>query len=142
MSGVDFSDPAVIASLAAALDAAGVDGIEIEQRARNVRIVVERRTSRIAPQIAASQQSHAAIRPSTVAAPMAGIFADRHPAAVAPALAVLADVALGDTLGFIRVGPMLLPVKASATGILTGVLAGVGRLVGYGDPLFEIEPRR
>lgn len=141
MSGVDFSDSAVIASLAAALEAAGVDGIEIEHPARKVRIVVERCTSPTAPQIEASQQSPATIHSSTVAAPMAGIFADRHPASVATPFTVAGDVMLGDTLGFIRVGPVLLPVRASETGIVTRALAGDGCLVGYGDPLFEIEPR-
>lgn len=141
MSGVDFSDPAVIASLAAALEAAGVDGLEIEQPARKVRIVVERCTSRTAPQIEASQQSPATIHSSTVAAPLAGIFADRHPASVATPFEPPREAVFGETLGFIRVGPVLLPVRASETGLVTRTLAGDGCLVGYGDPLFEIEPR-
>jgi biotin carboxyl carrier protein len=141
MSGVDFSDSAVIASLAAALEAAGVDGIEIEQGARKVRIVVERGVLGAVPQAEASQQNPAMIHLSTVAAPMAGIFAERHPASVATPFEPPREAVFGETLGFIRVGPVLLPVRASETGLVTRTLPGDGCLVGYGDPLFEIEPR-
>jgi biotin carboxyl carrier protein len=141
MSGVDFGDPAVIASLAAALEVAGVDGIEIEQGARKVRIVVEHGVLGAVSQVNASQHNPATAHSSAVKAPMAGIFCRDHPAFFTPPSELPREVVLGDTLGFIRVGPVLLPVKASGTGILTQSLAGDGSLVGYGEPLFEIEPR-
>lgn len=43
MSEIDFSDPAVLAALSAALTQAGVDGIEIEQPRGKLRIVVEKK---------------------------------------------------------------------------------------------------
>ncbi|MBP1860348.1 acetyl-CoA carboxylase [Rhizobium herbae] len=140
MSRVNFGDPAVIASLAAALEAAGVDGIEIEQDARKVRIVIERGILGAVPQVDASQHSSAATHAISVAAPTAGLFCSAHPASVAPPLELPREVVPGEMLGFIRVGPILLPVKASGTGILMRSLAGDGSLVGYGEPLFEIEP--
>ena len=140
MSEVDFGDPAVIAALATALEAAGVDGIEIDQDARKVRIVVERGVFRTVVGIEAPQLSPTTIRSSTVTAPIAGIFAGRHPASIGAPFELPREALFGDTLGFIRVGPVLLPVKAPETGILTRAFAGDDSLVGYGDPLFEIKP--
>lgn len=132
MSGIDFSDPETIAFLAAALEAAGVDGIEIDQRARRVRIIVER---------GAPHQSSRTAQSSVATAPIAGIFCRDHPATIAPPFELPREVVSGDMLGFVRVGPVVLPVRASETGVLTRFAAEDGSLVGYGDPLFEIEPR-
>lgn len=141
MSAVDFSDPATIAFLAAALQAAGVDGIEIEQPARKVRIVVERDASGAAPLVQTLQTSPGAPRLEVVTAPMAGIFDATHPQSLVPSSEPPREVGAGETLGFIRVGSVLLPVKASRPGMLTGRVAKDGAVVGYGDPLFEIELR-
>jgi len=141
MSRVDFGDPAVIASLAAALETAGVDGMEIAQDARTVRIVIERGGLGAVVQVDALRPSPAATPAISVAAPLAGLFCGAHPASFAPPLELPREVVTGDMLGFIRIGPILLPIKASGTGTLMRSLAGDGSLVGYGDPLFEIEPR-
>lgn len=141
MSAVDFSDPATIAFLAAALQAAGVDGIEIEQPARKVRIVVERDASGAAPLVQTLQTSPGAPRLEVVTAPMAGIFDATHPQSLVPSSEPPREVGAGETLGLIRVGSVLLPVKASRPGMLTGRVAKDGAVVGYGDPLFEIELR-
>jgi biotin carboxyl carrier protein len=145
VSKVDFSDPATIASLSAALQAAGVDGIEIEQPSRKVRIVVEPGAPGAVPPVRASQYGCPATRTdaataTTAKAPMAGFFGRGHPASVAKPSELPRDVAAGETLGFVRVGPVLLPVKASEAGVLTRCVAEDGSRVGYGDPLFEIEP--
>lgn len=140
MSGVDFSDPEAIAFLAAALEAAGVAAIEIDQPGRKLRIVVENGVPGMSSQVETSQQSQ---RPQTraVTASIAGIFTHDHPTFVALPVESPREVVAGDTLGFIRVGPILLPVKAPETGILMRSVTEDGLLVGYGDPLFEIEPR-
>ena len=140
MSGVDFSDPAMIASLAAALEAAGVDGIDIEQGERKVRIVVERGVPGRAPEVDASQPPPATAHADFVAAPIAGFFCSGHPASGALPFELPREVVPGDTLAFVRIGPVLLPVRASKTGVLTRSMAENGSLVGYGDPLFAIEP--
>jgi len=141
MSRVDFSDPAVIASLAAALEAAGVDGIEVEQRGRKVRIVVEQEVPGTAWRVKALHTPSRTVQPGKVAAPMAGVFCSDHPASSALSLALPLEVAAGEPLGFIRIGPILLPVKAETPGVLTRRIAEDGALVGYGDILFEFEPR-
>ncbi len=141
MSAVDFSDPATIAFLAAALQAAGVDGIEIEQSTRKVRIVVERDAPGAAPLVQTLQTSPGATQLEVVTAPMAGIFGANHPESPAPSSKPPRKVAAGETLGFIRIGSVLLPVKATQPGMLTGRVAKDGTVVGYGDPLFEIELR-
>ncbi|URK86090.1 acetyl-CoA carboxylase (plasmid) [Rhizobium sp. RCAM05350] len=140
MSGVDFSDPAVIASLAAALEAAGVDGIDIEQGTHKVRIVVERGGPGGVSQVDASQPAPATAEACFVAAPIAGFFCSGHPASVVPPFQLPREVVSGDTLAFVRIGPVLLPVRAPKTGVLTRFVAENGSLVGYGDPLFAIEP--
>lgn len=130
MSGINFTDPAVIAALSAALTAAGVDGIEIEQGHQKLRIVVEGNGAASVLVDAAK-----AAETNVAKAQLAGIFT--HARTVSGSL--LRNVANGEILGFIRIGPVLLPVKASKTGILTRVLAENDALVGYGAPLFEIE---
>jgi acetyl-CoA carboxylase biotin carboxyl carrier protein len=69
-----------------------------------------------------------------------GIFLDRHPLGGRPLAAVGAEV-LGDApLGFLQVGPLLTPVPAPRAGIVTDVLVEHGQIVGYGTPLFEMQP--
>jgi biotin carboxyl carrier protein len=130
MSDINFTDPTVIAALSAALTTAGVDGIEIERGHQKLRIVVERTG-------AASVLDDAAKASETniAEAQLAGVFT--HSRTVSSSLP--RDVATGEILGFIGIGPVLLPVKASKAGVLTRVLAENGTLVGYGAPLFEIE---
>jgi biotin carboxyl carrier protein len=141
MSMVDFSDPATIALLAAALQTAGVDGIEIDQPARKVRIVVERGAPGAAPRVQVSQPNSPVAQSGALTAPMAGVFGSRHPGSVASTSGFPRVVAVGETLGFVRVGPVLLPVRTSEAGVLTRSVVADGSVVGYGDPLFEIEPR-
>lgn len=140
MSGVDFGDPAVLAALTAALEAAGVDGIEIERPAGNIRIVIEHGAPRTALRHVPDHNRPASPQTGTVNAPIAGLFTGSHPSATAFAT-VPREVSVGDMLGFVRIGPILLPVRASMAGMLTQVHAADGALVGYGDPLYQIEPR-
>ncbi|CDZ34994.1 Hypothetical protein NGAL_HAMBI1146_11640 [Neorhizobium galegae bv. officinalis] len=139
MSAIDFSDPTTIALLTDALTAAGVSGLEISWPGGQLRIVVATgEEARI--NVSSTAQPVSAAQPVVVKAPMAGHFcsgnssrsvADRLPRSVSAA----------DTLGFLRVGPILLPLCAGRAGILTRQLAEPDTLVGFGDPLFEIEPQ-
>ncbi|PSH63410.1 acetyl-CoA carboxylase [Phyllobacterium brassicacearum] len=141
MSVVDFSDPATIAFLAAALQAAGVDGIEIIQPGRTLRIVTGRDAPGADPLVQILQSTSCAAKPDKVSAPMAGVFSSHHPASSAPPSQPPLKVAAGETLGFIGIGSILLPVKAVKPGVMTRRVAEDGSVVGYGDPLFEFEPR-
>jgi biotin carboxyl carrier protein len=140
MSGMDFSDPAVIASLVAALEAAGVDGIEIEQHGCKVRIVVDHEVPGTARRFKTSTPSRT-MQPGNVVAPIAGVFCSDHPAVAVRSPGSPLEVEAGEPLGFIRIGPILLPITAATPGVLTRRIAEDGALVGYGDPLFEFEQR-
>ncbi|ARO26569.1 acetyl-CoA carboxylase [Rhizobium sp. S9] len=138
MSAIDFSDPATIALLTQALTAAGVDGLEISRPGAQLRIIIsgegEARISatEAAPRAPGSAQT-------VVKAPMAGRFCVEHPAASAVPQNLPRSLSDTDILGFIRVGDVLLPLRAGGSGVMTRLLAAPGALVGYGDPLFEIE---
>lgn len=75
-----------------------------------------------------------------VRAPGAGVFLDRHPMRLEPAVEHGAPVRAGSPLGFLRVGPLLTAIVAPQDGVVLEVLAAHGRLVGYGAPLFELDP--
>ncbi|OWV85305.1 acetyl-CoA carboxylase [Rhizobium sp. R635] len=138
MSAIDFSDPATIAQLTQALTAAGVAGLEISRPGAQLRIVIsgegEARISaaETAPRAPASAQA-------IVKAPMAGRFCAEHPGTSATPQNLPRSLSQADILGFIRVGDVLLPLRAGRSGVMTKRLAEPGALVGYGDPLFEIE---
>ncbi|CDZ63798.1 acetyl-CoA carboxylase biotin carboxyl carrier protein [Neorhizobium galegae] len=132
MSGIDFSDPATIAFLTDALTAAGVSGLEISRPDGQLRIVIAT-GNEVRIDVSATSQPAPAAQPLVVVkAPMAGHFCTGSP---------LRSVSAADILGFLRVGPILLPLCAGRAGILTKQLAKPDALVGFGDPLFEIEPQ-
>ena len=81
----------------------------------------------------------------TAAAPVVkahsvGVFLDTHPLATAPLAAVGSRVALGQTIGLLRIGALLLPVAAPADAVVERVLAVSGQAVGHGTPLFALRP--
>ena len=76
----------------------------------------------------------------TVRAPSPGIFLDRHPLHERATALVAADVRAGDPLRFLQIGPLLLAVPAPRAGTLTDVLIAHGTIVGYGTPLFILQP--
>lgn len=141
MTAVDFSDPATIAFLTAALEAAGVDGIEIDGPGRKLRIVVGRDGPGAAPLVQTMQETSGAVS-EKVTAPIMGVFHSHHPAAATAPSVLPLEVVSGEIVGFLHIGSIILPVNATKTGVLTRRLAEDGSVVGYGDPLFEYEPHR
>lgn len=138
MSAIDFSDPATIAFLTDALTAAGVAGLEISRPDGQIRIVISGEGgARIGSSEATPRASGSA--PEVVKAPLAGHFCAEHPAAAVTPQTLPRSVSEADILGFVRVGHVLLPLRAGRSGVLTRLLAEPGALVGFGDPLFEIE---
>lgn len=133
MSRLDFTDPATLAALTDMLMTAGVDGLEITTPDVQLKLVIATPKNNATKVSRASAQPAAAM--STVKAPLAGCFyfgsdhGETYPRSVA------ADA----VIGFVRVGHVLVPVKAERAGVLTRRLAGQDALVGFGDPLFEIE---
>ncbi|MBB5575558.1 acetyl-CoA carboxylase [Rhizobium paranaense] len=140
MSAIDFSDPLTIAALADALTAAGVDGLEISRPGGNLRIVVSKEAGAQISLTGKAQPGLAAISAAPVKAPMAGHFYPLHPRDTNGAERLPRTVASEDVIGFIRIGSVLLPVPAGRSGLLAKQLMEPDALVGFGDPLFEIEP--
>ena len=137
MSAIDFSDPATIALLTEALTAAGVDGLEISRPGGQLRIVV---AGKDGVRISSTGATPRAPGPASavVKAPMAGHFCVEHPAFAVPQ-DLPRSVSDADIVGFVGVGHILLPLRAGRSGVLTRLLVQPDVLVGFGDPLFEIE---
>jgi len=76
-----------------------------------------------------------------VRAPGPGIFLDRHPLRDGAMAPIGSEIVAEAPLGFLQVGPLLRPVPASQTGTVTDVLAQPGTVVGYGTPLFNLQPK-
>jgi hypothetical protein len=140
MSGIDFSAPATIAFLTEALTEAGVSGLEISWPSGQLRIVIATGNEAGIDVSVTSRPAPTAQPLVVVKAPMAGHFCPGSPSRSATADR-LPSVFAADILGFLRVGPVLLPLCAGRAGILTKQLAEPDALVGFGDPLFEIEPQ-
>ena len=75
-----------------------------------------------------------------VRAPSPGIFLDRHPLHERAIALGAADVRADDPLGFLQIGPLLFAVPAPRAGTLIDVLVAHGAIVGYGTPLFVLQP--
>ncbi|MBN9985287.1 acetyl-CoA carboxylase [Rhizobium laguerreae] len=137
MSAIDFSDPATIALLTEALTAAGVDGLEISRPGGQLRIIV---AGKDGARISSTGATPRALGSASVImkAPMAGRFCVEHPTSTTPQN-LPRSVSNADIVGFVGVGHILLPLRAGRSGVLTRLLAEPDALVGFGDPLFEIE---
>lgn len=119
----DLADPALIATLAEWLEQSGADEIEISAAdGQALKIVLG-----AAPETAARGQE---IR---VKAPLAGHFRAVRP------LDAGQVVGQGEMLGFVAIGPVLLPVSSPEDGAVRTVHARDGEAVGYGAALFTLE---
>ncbi|MBO9653558.1 MAG: acetyl-CoA carboxylase [Agrobacterium tumefaciens] len=140
MTTLDLADTATIAALTEALTAAGVDGIEISTPKGHLRLVVSTGNSARAASVVKTPTAETAAT-VIVKAPMAGRFCSSHPSALAETGHLPRAVTSADILGFIRIGSVLLPVSSGRSGVVKRRLAEPDALVGFGDPLFEIEPQ-
>jgi acetyl-CoA carboxylase biotin carboxyl carrier protein len=75
-----------------------------------------------------------------VRSPGPGVFLDRHPLRESILAPIGTDVVAQAPLGFLQVGPLLLPVPAPLTGTVLDILLRPGAAVGYGTPLFGLQP--
>ncbi|AYM60015.1 acetyl-CoA carboxylase [Agrobacterium fabrum] len=141
MSTLDLTDTATIAALTEALTAAGVDGIEISTPKGHLRLLVATGNSAQAVSVVKTSPVETAAVPVIVKAPMAGRFCSSHPSASVETDSLPRSTGSADVLGFIRIGSVLLPVSAGCPGVVKRRLAEPDALVGFGDPLFEIEPQ-
>ncbi|MDH6167942.1 acetyl-CoA carboxylase biotin carboxyl carrier protein [Variovorax boronicumulans] len=73
-----------------------------------------------------------------IRAPSLGVFLHSHPLAATPLVRIGDRVEAGQTVGLLKIGPLLLPVTAPQSGIVDGIHAADGVAVGYGTPLVEL----
>ncbi|EHS49398.1 hypothetical protein PDO_3247 [Rhizobium sp. PDO1-076] len=135
MSTIDFSDPEIIAFLTDALTSAGVDGVEISAASGQLRIVVSADGS-------TRTSVDTSVATIAIKAPMAGIFRLQRPGSVDIVADLPRPVSATEVLGFLRIGPVLVPLTAGRPGLMTRRLAQPDALVGFGDALFEIEAQQ
>jgi acetyl-CoA carboxylase biotin carboxyl carrier protein len=77
----------------------------------------------------------------TVRAPSVGVFLAAHPLHSSPLASPGARVRAGEPIGLMQIGVLLLPVHAPQDAIVRVVRAASGTPVGFGTPLFELDPR-
>ena len=130
-------DPALVAQLAAWL--AGTDIAVLELRGPDGLLRLVRSGDDVRHEIATAGDV-GAVEVEPVSSPGVGVFLDRHPLRLEPAAAPGSRHAAADTLGFIRVGPVLRAVPAPCDCLVADVLVPHGSVVGYGTPLFAIVP--
>lgn len=82
-----------------------------------------------------------AVPPRVIRSPGMGLFTTTHPLAEEPYVTSGDTVKAGDILALLRIGPALLPVGAPLAGVVRAILPREGDVIGFDDPLFEIEPR-
>jgi len=76
----------------------------------------------------------------SIRAPSLGVFLQSHPLTAVPLVRIGQRVEAGQTIGLLKIGPLLLPVTAPQAGIVDGILAADGLAVGYGAQLFDLHP--
>jgi acetyl-CoA carboxylase biotin carboxyl carrier protein len=76
---------------------------------------------------------------ATASAPGVGVFLHAHPLHDRPVVRIGERVAVGQGLGLLRIGPLLLPVSAPAAGQVRAVCEESGTAVGFGTSLFELD---
>jgi acetyl-CoA carboxylase biotin carboxyl carrier protein len=87
-----------------------------------------------------AEVAEAETAPLSVHARSVGVFLHNHPLAAAPLVRTGERVDAGQTIGLLKIGPLLLPVAVPQSGIVGGVHAADGLAVGYGTPLVDLYP--
>lgn len=131
-------DAATLARLARAMAEAGLARLELEGPDFALRL--ERSSPGDAPPSPVPGSSNGDPARVTVRSPAVGTFLRAHPLHDRPLAAAGDRVRAGEPLGLVRMGDLLVPIAAPATGRLERELAAPGSLVGFGDPLLELSP--
>jgi len=125
-----------VAELTALLQASDIDLLELKGPSGTLRLTRwdGRIISTVADELDTSR-STVLVRSSGV-----GVFLDRHPLRLEPVLHAGGTVSAGAPIGFLRVGSLLTAILSPTDGVVIAMLAEPGSVVGYGTPLFEVEP--
>ncbi|GEO43294.1 hypothetical protein SAE02_74420 [Skermanella aerolata] len=128
-----------VAEIAALLAATDIDCLELTGPAGHLRL---RRGGE--PEVTAGGTGDEPLsEDETVAMPSPGfgIFLRVHPLHEMPLVRSGDSVAAGQVLGFLKIGPLLIPVPAPRDGVVSDIVAHDGTLVGFGDTLFRFSPQ-
>ena len=85
-------------------------------------------------------EEEAESEPLSIHAPSVGVFLHSHPLAAAPLVRIGQRAEAGQTVGLLKIGPLMLPVPAPQAGIGDGMPVADGLAVGYGTPLVDLNP--
>jgi acetyl-CoA carboxylase biotin carboxyl carrier protein len=128
-----------VADIAAWLAATDIDCLELTGPAGHLRL---RRGGE--PEVTADRTGDeplAEYESVAMPSPGFGIFLHAHPLHKTPLVQAGDSVAAGQALGFLKIGPLLVPVSAPHDGVVSDIVAQDGTLVGFGDPLFRFSPQ-
>lgn len=130
-----------LAAIAAAMARAGLARLKLE--GPGLYLVLERGPQSVSAEAAAAGAVPSDLgrpQPVRLGSPGPGTLLWAHPLHEAPLAAEGEAVAAGRPVALVRVGDLLLPVRAPVAGVVVRALAEEGALVGWGDALFELRP--
>ncbi|MEK1892576.1 MAG: hypothetical protein AAAB20_04705 [Rhizobium sp.] len=132
-----FSELETLESISECLAINGVETIEITTLDGSVRITSSGGIRKHREQ-AAGPATPALVSQTVIArAPIAGVFLPGHPDRTANEISNGDNVEAGQLVGFVRVGPVLVAVRAEAGAGVAKLDQNSGSLVGYGDVLIS-----
>jgi acetyl-CoA carboxylase biotin carboxyl carrier protein len=117
------------------LEATDIDMLDLQ--GPGVRLCLRRNGTRV--ELVPFDTAENEPEPSVVAAASVGVFLHTHPLRTEPLVSPGAMARARQVVGLLRIGALLLPVTAPQDGILAGMLAEHGTIVGYGTPLVELQ---
>ncbi|CDM62890.1 MULTISPECIES: hypothetical protein [Rhizobium] len=130
-----FSELETLESISECLAINGVETIEITTLDGSVRITSSGGIRKHQEQ-AAGPATPALLSQTVIArAPIAGVFLPAHPDHTANEISSGDSVEAGQLVGFVRVGPVLVAVRAEGRAEVAKLDQNGGSLVGYGDVL-------
>ncbi len=130
--------PADIERLSAWLAATDISSLELREPSGTLRL--ERCGEAVSIDTTCANTPETSMHPAeTIRAETPGIFLHGHPMATCSLVEVGVEVVQGQMIGLLRVGVVLLPVRASQAGRIEGYWAEDGAAVEYGTPLIELQ---
>jgi len=123
-----------IAEVVAWLAATDIDALELSGPGGRIRL------HRGGEPIAGPDAAHAEASGAVVTSSGFGLFLLAHPLHETPFVRRGDRVFAGQVLGLLKVGALLLPVRAPHGGVVKAFVAPDGLPVGFGDPLIALAP--
>ena len=127
-----------IQELARWLQASDIDTLELSSPQGHVRLQRGQPVQKVVAPAPVPSADPASTDAVAVRAPGLGVFLHSHPQRNAPLVQAGQTVAVGQVIGLLQIGPLLLPVPAPCQGVVDTVALPHGDTVGYGTPLFTL----